>query len=126
MFALRPVLLAMAFSAAFGPPASAQQGSEQTIQLYSYGFRPGPIALAAGKPVTLRFVNASRNGHDFTAPEFFAASRITGAAVAEGKVELRGGESKSVTLVPAAGQYRARCTHPLHNMFGMHTTIVVR
>jgi plastocyanin len=127
MFASRPVLLAIFVCAAFAPAASAElPASGQTIELFSYGFRPGPIALAAGKEVTLKFVDTSGGGHDFTAPEFFAASRIVSGDVKEGEVELKGGESKTVTLVPAAGQYKAHCSHPFHSVMGMHTTIVVR
>ena len=86
MFASRPVLLAILLSVTFAPAASAQQpANEQTIELFSYGFRPGPIALAAGKEVTLKFVDTAGSGHDFTAPEFFAASRIVAGDVKEGR-----------------------------------------
>jgi plastocyanin len=127
MFASRPVLLAILLSVTFAPAASAQQpANEQTIELFSYGFRPGPIALAVGKEVTLKFVDTAGSGHDFTAPEFFAASRIVAGDVKEGQVELHGGDTKTVTLIPAAGEYKAHCSHPFHSTFGMHTTIVVR
>jgi plastocyanin len=76
--------------------------------------------------VTLTFVNASSKGHDFTAPAFFRSARILTGNAAKGEVELGGGESRSVTLVPAAGTYEAHCGHPFHSMMGMHTQIVVR
>ncbi|NUT00512.1 MAG: copper-binding protein [Sphingomonas sp.] len=117
---LAPALLLLA------SVAPAQAPAIQTISLYSYGFKPGPITLQAGHPVTLRFVNSSTKGHDFTAPEFFRASRILAGSVAKGGVKLSGGESKSVTLVPAAGQYRAHCSRPFHTTFGMKTAIIVR
>lgn len=108
-------------------PASAlAETPVQTISLYSYGYKPAPIWLTAGHEVTLKFVNTSGKGHDFTAPEFFAHSKIVSGDVKEGEVDLKGDETKMVTLVPAAGEYKAHCGHLFHSSFGMHTTIVVR
>jgi plastocyanin len=112
---------------AISSPALAATSPTQTIELYSYGFKPSPITLTAGHEVTLTFVNSSTKGHDFTAPEFFKASRIVAGGVAkDGKIDLHGSETKSVTLIPSAGQYPAHCGRLLHSSFGMHTTIVVR
>lgn len=98
----------------------------QTIALYSYGFNPSPIVLNAGKAVTLSFVNRAGKSHDFTAERFFRASRIISGRVGEGEVDLAPGQTASVTLVPAAGRYKAHCGHPFHKMLGMHTDIIVR
>lgn len=109
-------------SSAQTPPAPVQQ-----ILLYSYGYAPSPIVLAAGKPVTLTFVNRAGKGHDFTAPKFFASSRILAGHVARGEeIELDGGRSMSVTLIPAAGEYRVHCAKPFHTMLGMKDRIIVR
>lgn len=112
----------LAFVSASAP---AQQPAQLTIVMSNYAFAPKPIRLAAGRPVTLTFVNRSGKGHDFTAREFFAASRITAGAAPGGEVELRGGESRSVTLVPARGTYRAHCGHFMHSTFGMTDQIIV-
>jgi plastocyanin len=118
-------------SAAFIPllaasPATAQPASQAvTINIYSFGFSPRPIRLAAGRPVTLVFANRSRSSHDFTARAFFAASAISSGAAPGGEVELKGNETKSVTLTPRAGTYSAHCSHFMHSMFGMTDTIVV-
>ena len=54
----------------------------QQILLYSYGYTPSPIVLAAGKPVTLTFVNRAGKGHDFTAPnKRVCGTRAAGAGV---------------------------------------------
>jgi plastocyanin len=98
----------------------------QTIGLASYSFNPDPISLAAGREVTLKFVNTSTHGHDFTAPEFFAASRILAGSAPGGKVDVDGGETKEVTLIPTAGEYRAHCGRPFHSALGMHARIEVR
>ena len=123
---MRLLLLAPAL-AAFSTAAIAATPPVQTIDLFSYGFKPAPITLSAGREVTLRFVNTSTTGHDFTAPEFFKAARIVAGAIGkDGKVDLHGSESKSVTLIPAAGTYKAHCGRLFHSSFGMHTTVVVR
>jgi plastocyanin len=96
----------------------------QPIRLYSFGYSPSPIVLTAGQPVTLQFT--STGSHDFTAPAFFAASRILSGRVEGGEVDIKAGEIKNVTLIPARGAYKAHCGHPFHKMMGMHTDIVVR
>ena len=119
--ALLPFLLTLASA----QPRAAPAAASQTIDVASFSFTPKPIRLAAGKPVTLSFVNRSGSGHDFTAKEFFAASTITAGAAPGGEIELAGHERKSITVVPRAGTYKAHCSHFLHASFGMVDTIVV-
>ena len=107
-----------------GGPALAQPAAV-TIDVQNFSFAPTPIHLRAGQPVTLTFVNHSGGGHDFTAAKFFAAARITAGAAPEGEIELRGHETRSITLVPAAGTYNAHCSHFLHKQMGMSDLIVV-
>jgi plastocyanin len=123
--AMRLLLLLPALAISAAAPASTAV-PVQTIGLANYRFTPDPISLAAGREVTLKFVNTSTHGHDFTAPEFFAASRIVAGSAPGGKVDLHGGETKAVTLIPTAGEYRAHCAHPFHSALGMHTKIEVR
>jgi len=127
MIRLRVILLsaitAMAVSSAAAQPAAAPV---QTIQVFSFGYSPKPIQLAADRTVTLSFVNQANDGHDFTAREFFAAAKIVSGAAPKGEVELKGHETKTVTLVPRAGTYNAHCSHFMHSTMGMHTQIVVR
>jgi plastocyanin len=40
-------------------------------------------------------------------------------------VEVAGHQSADITLTPARGTYRLRCTHALHTAFGMSGEIVV-
>jgi plastocyanin len=119
-FAFAAVLIATFFA-----PAGAESPPAQVIQVRSFGFAPAPIRLVAGKPVTLTFQNVSGSSHDFTAKEFFAASRITAGAAPDGEIELRGHESRTITLIPPAGTYNAHCSHFLHSAMGMHTQIIV-
>jgi plastocyanin len=99
-----------------------------TIILSDYAFTPRDILLHHGQAYQLRFVNQGSGGHNFSAPEFFAAAQISptdAAAIPGGKVELGKGESRIVRLVPAAGRYGVTCTHFLHAGFGMTGTVTV-
>jgi plastocyanin len=106
-------------------PASAQ-APIRVVELSSFAYAPKVIALAAGKPVTLSFVNRSRDAHDFTAKSFFARARIVSGSVSGGKVELKGGQSQKVTLIPAAGRFGVHCSHFMHKQFGMSGSIAVQ
>src|SRR5881628_546095 len=115
---------AAALSLLFAVPSAALPPG-QTILVWSFGFAPNPIRLAAGQPITLTFVNRSGSNHDFTAKTFFANSRITSGAAPGGEIELRPRESKSVTLIPRAGSYQAHCSHFFHEQLGMSAAILV-
>jgi plastocyanin len=119
--------VASILSAILLAPAAAQSPApaSQTVQLFSFGFAPHPLHLEGGRPVTLTFVNQSGSGHDFTAKDFFASSKITAGAAPGGKVELKGHETKTVTLIPRAGSYTAHCSHFLHSSMGMTDEIIV-
>ena len=115
-----------ALPGALGAPAPAlAQPAAQTILVYSYGFSPRPIHLAAGRPVTLTFVNRSGSSHDFSAAAFFRSSRVTAGSAPDGEIDLGPNETRSVTLVPARGTYKAHCSHFLHKQMGMNDLIVV-
>jgi plastocyanin len=115
---------AAALSLVFSVPTAALPPG-QTIVVWSFGFAPNPIRLAVGRPVTLTFENRSGSSHDFTAKTFFAYSRITSGTAPDGEIELRPHETKSITLIPRAGTYKAHCSHFFHEPLGMSDTIVV-
>lgn len=124
---MRLLHIAAAALAASASPALASPYPVQRIDLVNFRFAPKPIVLAAGKPVTLMFVNNAGGGHDFTAPAFFANSTIIAGAAPGGRVSLPGHATRSVTLIPQRrATYRVKCTHFLHATFGMTDTIVVR
>jgi plastocyanin len=122
---LRNAAFAAAASLLSAPSAALAQPASLVVQVYSYGFAPNPIHLAAGRPVTLTFVNQSGSSHDFTATSFFANSTITAGAAPEGELELAPHQSRTVTLVPRAGTYHAHCSHFFHKQMGMSDLIVV-
>ena len=122
-------MVRLAAVAALVLPLSAPLNSQpaaQVIQVWSFGFAPGPISLAAGRPVTLTFVNQSGSSHDFVAKSFFANARVTSGRVEGGEVEIPPHQSVTVTLVPRAGTYHAHCSHFFHKQLGMNDVIVVR
>ena len=123
MFAFRLAAVA-ALALALGSAAGAQPAS-RTIDLANFSFSPNPIRLAAGQPVTLTFVNRSGGSHDFTAKKFFASSRIVAGSAPDGEIDLAGHQTRSITLVPAAGTYNAHCSHFMHKQMGMQDLIVV-
>jgi len=123
MFLLR-FAIAIAAPVAFAAPAAAQP-AQLVVQVYSYGFAPQPIRLAAGRPMTLTFVNQSGSSHDFSAPGFFANSRILSGDASDGEVDLPPHSSRSITLIPRAGTYHAHCSHFFHKQLGMSDLIVV-
>ena len=116
--------LTAALALTLSAPAAAQPAA-QTIQLYSFGYTPNVIRLAAGRPVTLTFVNTASGGHNFSAPSFFANTRIVSGSAPNGVVEVGARQSRSITLIPRAGSYKVRCTHTFHRQLGMRGQIVV-
>ena len=117
---------AAAFFFLLAAPAAAQQPAQLVVQVWSFGFGPQPIRLAAGKPVTLTFANQSGSSHDFVAPGFFQHARILAGAAPMGMIDLGPHQTRTVTLIPAAGTYQAHCSHFLHKQMGMSDTILVQ
>lgn len=105
--------------------AAVAQPATQTIVVWSYGFSPVPLHLAAGRPVTLVFENRSGSSHDFRAASFFENSTITAGAAPEGEIDLPPHARRSITLVPRAGSYGAHCGHFFHKQLGMSDQILV-
>ena len=119
---LLPLLFAASAAAA---QADWSHAHRLEVRLSSFDYDPEVIRLRAGQPVVLRLVNSGGGGHNFSAPQFFAAARDVGGPVEDGAVEVPGRRTVEVRLVPAAGRYRLRCTHTFHTTLGMRGTIVV-
>jgi plastocyanin len=105
--------------------AASAQPAQLVVQVYSYGFAPQPIQLAAGRRVTLTFVNQSGSSHDFSAKGFFASSRILSGDASDGEVDLPPHATRTITLIPRAGTYHAHCSHFFHKQMGMSDSIIV-
>jgi uncharacterized cupredoxin-like copper-binding protein len=124
-----PVVLALALLWPIAD-ASAQTAAPITITLTDYAFAPASFDLKAGTTYQLHLVNNSSKGHNFSAPEFFAASQIAPedmAKVKNGTVELADGQSADIAVTPGrAGTYAFVCTHFMHKTMGMHGEITVQ
>lgn len=119
---------ALAATPARVPARTSAQGQPVNIVLSDFAFTPSALQLRQGQAYQLRLINRGSGGHNFSAPQFFAASQVNPddrGLVAGGKVELGKGESRTIRLVPAAGRYRVTCTHFLHEGFGMVGSIGV-
>src|SRR5262249_33664320 len=113
-------------AAAPGQPCYAAEGTAAQpvdIQLTNLAFTPKSLHLKRNTRYRLYFVNSGSSGHNFDAPEFFAAVSILPqdqAKVSDGKVEVDEDEAVDVTITPhKAGIYPVRCSHFLHTTFGM-------
>jgi plastocyanin len=114
-----------------GPAVSSARAEEErtvSVRLSSFAFEPKNLVLKVGVPVHLRLLNDSDGGHNFSAPDFFAASTLQPGSLVptDGEVEVGPHQMVEVVLVPRApGSYRITCTHFLHSVFGMHGNVEV-
>ena len=128
---MRPIdvaLVAALIGCCGASDAVAQAAAEQRVELSNFDFAPHELHLRAGQPVALVLANLASGGHDFSAPEFFAAARIDpadSALVTEGEIDVPAKSTRTVHLVPSGGTYKLTCTHTMHAMFGMKGTITV-
>ena len=112
-------------------PAATQAPAVISVQLANFSFTPKTIVLDHGHDYVLHLANVADGGHDFTAPEFFAASAIAAddrRLIEDGEVEVPPGQVREIHLTApgAAGKYHLKCSHSFHKMFGMSGSIVVR
>lgn len=101
--------------------------AEAEVVLTSFEYSPRTLRLQAGAPVRLT-IRSTEGGHDFTAPDFFAAAGVALGDVeriANGQVDLAEGESITLHLIPVAGRYDLVCTHTGHALLGMRGEIIV-
>jgi len=111
-----------------GTAVDFKQAQTVEVTLSNFAFTPSEIKLQAGKPYMLKLVDGASGGHDFTAPAFFAVASVApddAAKIARGQIELKGGETASIRLVPTAGEFPVTCTHFGHAALGMTGKIIV-
>ena len=120
-------ILAVALASA-APAADWSQALQVNVELSNFDFSPKTLNLHHGQPYRLHLTNRGSGGHNFSAPAFFKAATIApqdAAAIVKGGIDLDKGESRDVLIIPASGQYKLKCTHFMHTMFGMKGSIVV-
>lgn len=130
LHALALAALTLPASASVQPPRPDwSQAQHVEVILANFEFRPKTLTLKAGEPVVLDIRNRAEGGHDFTSREFFRAATIRSGDqqyVRDGSIEVPAGERRSIALVPAAGRYDLKCTHPFHHLMGMGGEIIVQ
>lgn len=115
-------------------PTVAAQGafaSPETVEVHlaNFDFVPSTLHLQAGKAYRIDLVDDVPGGHNFTAPEFFAAARVApedAAELADGQVEVSDRATRSIRLIPTAGHFPITCTHLGHAALGMKGEVIVQ
>lgn len=121
-------LFPLAFLLAAPAGATGDASPKVDVVLADFSFTPRTIQLHAGQRIVLHLANQGSGGHNFSAPDFFAAASIdpaSAALVKKGKVEVKKGAAVAIPLTPKAGRYTIKCTHFLHSGFGMKGEIIV-
>lgn len=126
----RLTLLLISVGVGFPIAAQSQTGNANvvTVELSNFKFSPQAMHLRAGVPVVLRLHNLARGGHNFRAPEFFSAAKMspsTAKMVKDGTVEIPTHSTVDISLIPSPGSYQLKCSHTLHSAFGMKGVIRV-
>ncbi|MBL8666138.1 MAG: cupredoxin domain-containing protein [Rhodospirillales bacterium] len=117
------------------PPAAVDWERAQKLEvvLDDFSFNPSQVVLRANQPYVLQLRNASGTRHTFTAPEFFRTAALgPGPESAQirdagGTVSVAAGQSAEIDVLPLrSGTYPLSCDRPLHSVFGMTGTVVVK
>ena len=110
---------------------SANAQTAISVSMTNYAFAPSTLTLKTGETYRIHFSNDANKSHAFTAREFFQSVTIAPEdrrkLEDDEEVELDGGQSADITLMPnRAGTYAVTCTHFMHSMLGMTGKIVVQ
>jgi plastocyanin len=123
------VLIGLVAIAQADTASSIDWSKAQTVEvrMIEYQFIPDQLTLRHGQPYRLHLVNAGKEGHDFTAPEFFQSAivQVTGAFNdSRSSVFLQPQQMIDIYLIAQnAGLFAPRCAD--HDWAGMTATIVV-
>jgi uncharacterized cupredoxin-like copper-binding protein len=98
------------------------------VVMIDYKFQPDHLTLQHGVPYRLHLENHGKETHEFTAPTFFAASKIDNPAVLNREhteIVMQPGDAKDLLITPGpAGTYDLRCAD--HDWDGMTGGITVQ
>ena len=97
------------------------------IRMIEYEIVPDQLRFTRGLPYQLHIVNAGKEGHDFTAPDFFASVELRDAGVLDERrssLFLQSQEIADIYFVASSqGLFAPRCAD--HDWAGMTATIVI-
>ena len=95
--------------------------------MIEYEIVPSEFRLLRDLPYRLHLVNAGKEGHDFTAPDFFAAVEVHNAGALNengSSVFLQPGQETDIYFIArSSGLFAPRCAD--HDWAGMTATIVI-
>jgi uncharacterized cupredoxin-like copper-binding protein len=115
---LLPVLLA----------AAAPEPTTINVVMIDYKFQPDHLTLQHGVHYRLHLENHGKETHEFTAPVFFAASKIDNPDVLNrehSEIVMQPGDAKDLLVTPGPpGTYDLRCAD--HDWNGMTGGITVQ
>jgi uncharacterized cupredoxin-like copper-binding protein len=98
------------------------------VVMVDYRFQPDHLTLQHGVPYRLHLENHGKETHEFTAPTFFAASKIDNPDVLNrehSEIVMQPGDVKDLFITPGApGTYDLRCAD--HDWNGMTGGITVQ
>ncbi len=120
-------LLAVLLLGAFAT-AKARKPIEIDVIMVDYSFEPDHLTFDHDVHYRLHLENHGKETHEFTAPIFFATSRIDNPDVLNrerSEVLMQPGDKKDIFLTPLkAGTYDLRCAD--HDWYGMVGGITVK
>jgi uncharacterized cupredoxin-like copper-binding protein len=125
---LKGLLAAVIVVLAAAPAVDWSKARPMTVVMVDDRFQPDHLTFEHGVPYRLHLDNRGKDLHEFTAPEFFAASvvRNPGKLANEGKeVVVQPGESTDIYLEPLkVGTFHLTCAD--HDWDGMIGSIIVK
>jgi uncharacterized cupredoxin-like copper-binding protein len=108
--------------------ATAAEPVTVNVVMIDYRFQPDHLVLQHGVPYRLHLENHGKETHEFTAPTFFAASKIDNPDVLNrehSEIVMQPGDTKDLLVTPGpAGAYDLRCSD--HDWNGMTGGITVQ
>lgn len=111
----------------FAMPVDWSSAQRVEIRMVENEFVPNQFRFHRGQPYQLHLVNAGKEGHDFTARDFFTSVQVkkTDALNENGNsVFLQPGQTIDIYFVAQnAGLFAPRCAD--HDWTGMTATIVI-
>jgi uncharacterized cupredoxin-like copper-binding protein len=108
--------------------AGAAEPITVNVVMIDYKFQPDHLILQHGVPYRLHLENHGKETHEFTAPTFFAASKIDNPEILNrerSEIVMQPGDVKDLLVTPGPpGTYDLRCAD--HDWDGMTGGITVQ
>ena len=108
-------------------PVDWARAERVDVRMLEYEFVPDQLRFRHGVPYRLHLINAGKEGHDFTASDFFNAVEVRNAdllGAGKSSIYVKPGETADIYFIAdKAGLFAPRCAD--HDWAGMKATIIV-